>query len=434
MDTSSHQRFVYDIFRNTWLDFYYWEQEDYHRTLDALGSPIIINKPTVLPQWIRPRAGLVHEIQDTPNVRESSLLQTEAVVSKLPSDEIEVTEYQMTDGVATRLQADFAFTSVALRMPQAIFPSPQYEACTPLEQNIYLGDDSSDMPFLPFADDPSFSDWKSHSDEHKTLSWQNMIRDPNLEAIVTTTWNSCIHHGLTPEIVAEVLSGMLPEPKVLKHKRDFCTWNHPLLGPIKPSNTALGGTVMTQDFFVDIATMAWTEEKENQIADLLSFLPDTTPCYLAKICRKPCMETTPDDNPAGEEFVPTIFTMLDEKNWQPVSPCSHEGPCTEQIIAWHILQACAVGRAANALKQPGHSNTCGNVQIQMGQAKRTSVRQSQWGFGLFMEESVQKDELIDDSAYAGNATRYINHSDIPNCEAKNMLLQSCLSTVYKGLE
>lgn len=27
--------------------------------------------------------------------------------------------------------------------------------------------------------------------------------------------------------------------------------------------------------------------------------------------------------------------------------------------------------------------------------KRTSVRQSEWGFGLFMEESVRVDELID---------------------------------------
>ncbi len=182
MNTSSHQRFVYDIFRTTWLDFYYWEQGDYHRTLEALGSPIIINKPAasiLLPQWIRPRAGLVREIRDTPGVRESSLLHTEAVLSKLPSDEIEITEYQMTDGAATRLQTDFAFTSVALRTPQETFPSPQYEACTPLDHNIYLGDDLDDMPFLPFADDPSFSDWKSHSDEYKTLSWQNMTRDPN---------------------------------------------------------------------------------------------------------------------------------------------------------------------------------------------------------------------------------------------------------------
>jgi hypothetical protein len=178
MDTSSHQRLVYDIFHTTWLDFYHWEQGDYHRTLEALRSPIIINKPAasiLLPQWIRPRAGLVRENQDTPGVRESSLLQTEAVVS---SDEIEITEYQITDGITTRLQTDFAFTSVALRMVQETFPSPQYEACTPLDDNIYLGDDPEHMQFVPFADDPSF-DWRCHSDEYETLSWQNMIRDPS---------------------------------------------------------------------------------------------------------------------------------------------------------------------------------------------------------------------------------------------------------------
>lgn len=58
------------------------------------------------------------------------------------------------------------------------------------------------------------------------------------------------------------------------------------------------------------------------------------------------------------------------------------------------------------------AHVCGNVQLQMGQAKvsvvsllrrfakrvicikRTSVRQSKWGFGLFIEEPARERELI----------------------------------------
>jgi len=99
--------------------------------------------------------------------------------------------------------------------------------------------------------------------------------------------------------------------------------------------------------------------------------------------------------------------------------------------------------------------------MQGGQVKRTFVRQSTWGFGLFVEEAVTKDELIDeyvgeliyeltarsrghverhrhrnylfnlnptlsiDSSFVGNATRYINHSKTEfNCYAKVLLVGS----------
>ncbi|KAF8172676.1 hypothetical protein BJ912DRAFT_1148114 [Pholiota molesta] len=104
------------------------------------------------------------------------------------------------------------------------------------------------------------------------------------------------------------------------------------------------------------------------------------------------------------------------------------------------------------------SNLCRNVGIQRGTFKSTQVRQSQWGLGLFITEPCEKRELISeyvgeliynptvrsragasthkgrsyifdlnrrvslDSAYAGNGTRYINHSARANCDTAVVLV------------
>ncbi|KAF8970309.1 hypothetical protein BDZ97DRAFT_1652502, partial [Flammula alnicola] len=105
-----------------------------------------------------------------------------------------------------------------------------------------------------------------------------------------------------------------------------------------------------------------------------------------------------------------------------------------------------------------HSNLCRNVGIQRGRFKDTEVRESRWGLGLFMAESCEKGDLVTeyvgeliynptvrsrdgiathkgrsyifdlnrriavDSAYAGNGTRYINHSSHPNCDTAVFLV------------
>lgn len=61
----------------------------------------------------------------------------------------------------------------------AIRPSDVYESFTPVSRNIERGDDSDNMPFIPFADDPSF-DSEDYMGFFGQISWQNeTFRDPD---------------------------------------------------------------------------------------------------------------------------------------------------------------------------------------------------------------------------------------------------------------
>ncbi len=55
-------------------------------------------------------------------------------------------------------------------------PYPFYESCTPINANILHGDDPNYLPFIPFADDPTF-DYRDYMYDHKGLAWQEGYRD-----------------------------------------------------------------------------------------------------------------------------------------------------------------------------------------------------------------------------------------------------------------
>ena len=52
-----------------------------------------------------------------------------------------------------------------------VVPFPPYESCAPISGNLWIGDDSDAMPFMPFADERTFDhhDAQSH---YKELGWQ----------------------------------------------------------------------------------------------------------------------------------------------------------------------------------------------------------------------------------------------------------------------
>ncbi|KAL6299334.1 hypothetical protein BKA93DRAFT_742494 [Sparassis latifolia] len=75
---------------------------------------------------------------------------------------------------------------VTIHQVQNIEQYTPYEACAPVSSNIYHGDDSHDMPFVPFADDPTF-DANKHMLEYEHLAWQDGHVDPDLSAIIIET-------------------------------------------------------------------------------------------------------------------------------------------------------------------------------------------------------------------------------------------------------
>jgi len=59
----------------------------------------------------------------------------------------------------------------ALTLPPVVEPYPEYESWAPTNKSIFRGDDSDDMQFLPFADEPGF-DKRVYQKFFKTLAWQ----------------------------------------------------------------------------------------------------------------------------------------------------------------------------------------------------------------------------------------------------------------------
>ncbi|KAK2466115.1 hypothetical protein APHAL10511_001757 [Amanita phalloides] len=528
-------KLVYDIYQSTWHDFYRWEQKDYDRIIETLWTtPTTI----LLPLWMNPESA-------------SQIVGDEQVVSQLPNEshEMELVEYVL-DGISTsRTNADVTFVSVALRMPHDLIPTSSYESCTPLERNFSLGDDPSAMPFVPFADDPLFDQFV-HLDRYEKFSWQDCLPDPNLETIVLETLARCTEQGLTIQEIEE--TRILPLCKQLQ-QRDFPSWYHLQQAQphevsylyetsmqkfcrlcwtgycfthLKPliTNSTLGhrpDNFCTPDCYLHLSTTetTWTPRDQEWLLTMLSYIPDATPCHLAKIGRKPCAEVfvhrrqmLPDE-PADMQFtrrntardITKSIKFLDNDPkgdfvYNMDSPCSHDGPCTADNECpcnengarctskcmcdercprrWKGCQ-CARTKSRMVCRgskcpcfQQRHecipdiclkcqaTNACGNVQMQMSQIKRTSVRQSEWGFGLFVEEAVRKGELIDeyvgelifeptavsrgdqerhrrrnylftlnsndsniDSTFAGNSTRFINHSNTEhNCQAQIWLI------------
>ncbi|KAJ6479302.1 hypothetical protein C8R47DRAFT_983573 [Mycena vitilis] len=69
------------------------------------------------------------------------------------------------------------------RAPDSFPPLPAYEYWTPSARNIFHGDDPDDLPYIPFADDPTF-DHAKFLREYSTFSWDEPPVDPDLEVVV----------------------------------------------------------------------------------------------------------------------------------------------------------------------------------------------------------------------------------------------------------
>ena len=56
-------------------------------------------------------------------------------------------------------------------LPPTVEPYPEHESWAPTDRPIFRGDDSDDLQFCPFADEPSF-DKEAYQKFFKTLAWQ----------------------------------------------------------------------------------------------------------------------------------------------------------------------------------------------------------------------------------------------------------------------
>lgn len=151
--TYSTKALVYSVYRDVWKDFYDWEQRYCHKVLRILNPKMstIADMPAE------------YTLSDSLNSITFQTKHLDLEIEGSKSVYTHVKEYN--DDSSTEYQEiSKQFTAPFLE------PIPSYESCSPTNRSIFVGDDSDELPFMPFSDDPSFN-ILSYSDQYKSFAW-----------------------------------------------------------------------------------------------------------------------------------------------------------------------------------------------------------------------------------------------------------------------
>ncbi|KZT07901.1 uncharacterized protein LAESUDRAFT_713223 [Laetiporus sulphureus 93-53] len=159
---------VQSVFDAVWNEFYSWEQEHSKLSIVSLACSPAFGRKRL---FATPDVDLSLPL-DRPATPDASAETTE------DDTECLFTMYNIGDNGSFAVETLTIFESVDVGIVE---PCNTYESCAPININILHGDDSSDMPFVPFADD-SFFDARNHMLEYDTLAWQTNSKDPNQSA------------------------------------------------------------------------------------------------------------------------------------------------------------------------------------------------------------------------------------------------------------
>ncbi|KAG9217899.1 hypothetical protein CCMSSC00406_0005269 [Pleurotus cornucopiae] len=232
-----HRSVCLEVFRNTWVEFYEWEKEYCEAKLAALMS--------------ERRKGA----SATPTITATA---TTARPTSPPGP-IWVIPCPQTTVDLSGVLADFD-------------AAPLYESCTPLNGNVYVGDDPDVMPFLPFGEEDwdgsplpgglrkrfSFEDYIG---EYGQLAWMSEFDDPDLDCILYATTQRLASMSIsyaqmdaisvfarTPRLpLLSVSSGDHPGLEARAAKRDFPPFpTLPSTPTPRPSAPSVLSTLKTQ--------------------------------------------------------------------------------------------------------------------------------------------------------------------------------------------
>ncbi|KAJ7031480.1 SET domain-containing protein [Mycena alexandri] len=271
---------------------------------------------------------------------------------------------------------------------QDVFPAPPaHEYCTPATRNIFQGDDSNDLPFIPFADDPNF-DHARYFKEFKTFGWERPVPDPDVEVVVVEAARRLrTEHQMLYKHIDE--TGVLPlelldregslvvrdfpdwppgVPASAKHLSPdtqpiptspdkllaltvstfcsnlncvvpFCTTHFdPTSMPLKvPSNiknqrmkehvrTACGPHCFLLKSADNDDPIHWPDSETEFLRMVLDYSPDARPCELSTICSRPCCEVC--YLLAASVQIKSNFGSHIDASRVRSKPCRHEGPCS----------------------------------------------------------------------------------------------------------
>ncbi|KIM35852.1 hypothetical protein M413DRAFT_449582 [Hebeloma cylindrosporum] len=236
----------------------------------------------------------------------------------------------------------------ALVLTADAFPLyPSYNACAPISRNITVGDDPDWLPFIPFADDPTY-DYDVDIEHHSYFAWPNLAQDPDIQIVILETIRRLISQfGLSFPQIADMQVFPLSGDEIIKvsRSRDFPAWISPFT-KVKPL-PMLGGTADSpkqimnyfKEYFCNdlncltsfcpthfqlvsptmvapeipyaklvdsienpcgvdcflfpkkqVISTPWTASDTENLFSFLDYAPDTSSCDLAIFCRRACYE------------------------------------------------------------------------------------------------------------------------------------------------
>ncbi|KDR78331.1 hypothetical protein GALMADRAFT_155285 [Galerina marginata CBS 339.88] len=218
--------------------------------------------------------------------------------------------------------------------------------------------------------------------------------------------------------------------------------------------------------------MDWSDTDRSHFDSILRLAPDTHPCDLAILCRKPCAEVyiqrlntlsdediaepEPEAREVGEEDVEIEFVEDKELGapfFSPVAPCYHEGPCNRisDCPCYKAKQRCQRScrcsmsckirwKGCNCTRnrpcgpddydcpcrvrmrecEPdlcvgccarGTAEKCLNTDLQKGRFQRVEIKRSKYGLGAFAVKTIPSGKYIGEyvgERYSDEAYAYMH--------------------------
>lgn len=167
---------VLEVFSRVWEEFNAADAEYCRATIGALAAPSVADDSTCVVKS-ESTAALSNDMNHQGS-RVSSV-----AVSTSGSSIFHIPRYSRETDIQT------------LTLPPAVEPYTEYESWTPISRSIFRGDDSDDMQFLPFADEPAF-DKQAYSKFFKTIAWQGGEQmDADCELLIVRFLFRCLNFG-----------------------------------------------------------------------------------------------------------------------------------------------------------------------------------------------------------------------------------------------
>ena len=158
-DPAESRALALKVYKEVWDEFNKWKVENCEQQLLLLQKPL------------PPPAAVEDALLEASNLREGGEPGEVEIIYVCESED----DIPLHPGGSTVLMCE----TVHLELPPDFEPHPRYESCTPAVQSIALRSGSAadndlvNLPFVPYADDPTF-EAKKYLRNFETFAWEEL--------------------------------------------------------------------------------------------------------------------------------------------------------------------------------------------------------------------------------------------------------------------